>query len=91
MRATKARKGSEIVSCSFDVFRLQNMEEDRAQANIAEAVNAELEVPKAEPPKQPSKRFIGRRAAAQRAAKLDSSNSTIEGSDAIQGNILFLE
>ena len=67
------------------------MEEDRAQANIADAVNAELEVPKAESPKQPSKRFIGRRAAAQRAAKNDSSNSTIEDTGAIQGKILSLE
>lgn len=55
------------------------------QTNLGEAVHAELEPDRQEPPKQPKKRFIGRKAAAERAEENSSSNGTIEGSGAIQG------
>ncbi|KAI4122560.1 MAG: hypothetical protein LQ347_006463 [Umbilicaria vellea] len=62
------------------------MEEDRAQTNIAEAINVELEASPVEVTKQPKKRFIGRRAAAERAGKHGDPNSTIEDSGAIQAS-----
>ncbi|SLM37209.1 diphthamide biosynthesis protein 1 [Lasallia pustulata] len=60
------------------------MEDDRAQTNIAEGISVETEAPAVEATKQPKKRFIGRRAAAERAAKNVDPNSTIEDSGAIQ-------
>ena len=61
------------------------MEEDRAQADLGEAVDAELGVEKQEKQKQPRKRFIGRKEAAERAEKRGDTNGTIEDSGAIQG------
>ena len=61
------------------------MEADRAQADLGEAVDAELSAPRSDPLKQPKKRFIGRKAAAEKAEKNGGSNGTIEDSGAIQG------
>ena len=61
------------------------MEIDRAQTDLGEAVDAELSASKTEPPRQPRKRFIGRKAAAEQAEKNGGSNGTIEDSGAIQG------
>ena len=61
------------------------METDRAQTDLGEAVNAELSASKSDAPKQPKKRFIGRKAAAEKAEKNGGSNATIEDSGAIQG------
>lgn len=61
------------------------MEEDRAQADLGEAVDAEFAAEKQEKQKQPRKRFIGRKEAAERAEKRADTNSTIEDSGAIQG------
>ncbi|TKA74743.1 Diphthamide biosynthesis protein 1 [Cryomyces minteri] len=60
------------------------MEEDRAVANLGPPVPADLNGETSTPPRQPKKRFTGRRAAAGKAgAKLDP-NATIEDSGAIQ-------
>ena len=61
------------------------MEPDRAQTDLGEAVNAELLASKPDAVKQPKKRFIGRKAAAEKAEKSGGTNGTIEDSGAIQG------
>lgn len=61
------------------------MEEDRAQADLGEAVDAELDAEKQEKQKQPKKRFIGRKEAAERAEKRADTDATIEDSGALQG------
>lgn len=58
------------------------MEADRSEADIGVAVDAEFEAQKEEKPKQPRKRFVGRRAAAE--TKGDSTGA-IEESGAVQG------
>ena len=65
---------------------LTNMEEDRAQTDLGEAVNAELGLEnQQQKQRQPRKRFIGRKEAAERAEKKGDTNGTIEDSGAIQG------
>lgn len=59
------------------------MEEDRAETNIGQAVNSELHEPTVEKPKQPKKRFVGRRTAEQ-AKKVIGANGIIEESGTIQ-------
>ena len=61
------------------------MEGDRAQADLGEAVNAELDAEKQEKQRQPKKRFIGRKEAAERAEKRADTDATIEDSRALQG------
>lgn len=61
------------------------MEDDRAQADLGEAIDAELGAEKQEKQKYPRKRFIGRKEAAERAEKRGDANGTIEDSGAIQG------
>ena len=62
------------------------METDRVQTDLGEAVDAELSASKSDSLKQPKKRFIGRKAAAELAGKNGGSNGTIEDSGAIQGS-----
>jgi len=62
------------------------MEHDREQADLGPSVPADLNGDSAPVQRQPKKRFIGRRAAAERAAaKGDASGGGIEDSSAIQG------
>lgn len=58
------------------------MEADRSEVDIGVAVDAEYEAQKEEKPRQPRKRFVGRRAAAE--TKSDSTGA-IEESGALQG------
>lgn len=63
------------------------MEEDRAQADLGIAADIEeAHAPPPSPParKQPKKRFVGRRAAANNA-KNGAGDPSIEDSGAIQG------
>lgn len=60
------------------------MEVDRSKANLGPGAGAELDVEVIEKPKQPKRRFVGRRTA-EKAEKQPSSNGTIEDSCAIQG------
>ena len=60
------------------------MEEDRNEANLGPIAAQDTDTEPSPQPKQPKKRFVGRRAA-DRAEKQPSSNSTIEDSSAIQG------
>lgn len=62
-----------------------NMEQDRQQADIS---TPELDGETIAATKQPKKRFIGRRAAAEKAAAKGDSNGGIEDSGAIQGSHL---
>lgn len=62
------------------------MEDGRAQVNLGQAIDAELQAVPEETPKQPKKRFIGRRAAAERAEQKTSANANIEESSAVQGS-----
>ena len=61
------------------------MEEDRAEANIGQAIDDKLLI-KEDVPRHPKKRFIGRRAATERAVEQGVSQGTIEDSGAIQGS-----
>lgn len=61
------------------------MEEDRAQVDLGGAVDAELGPENQQKQKQPRKRFVGRKEAAERAEKRSDTNGTIEDSGAIQG------
>ena len=61
------------------------MEGDRAQADLGVAVDAELIIENQQKQKQPRKRFIGRKEAAERAEKRSDTDGTIEDSGAIQG------
>ena len=61
------------------------MEADRAQNDLGEAINAELEANKTESLKQPKKRFIGRKAAVEKAEQHVGSNRTIEDNAVVQG------
>lgn len=61
------------------------MEEDRAQVDLGGAVDAELGLENQEKQKQPRKRFIGRKEAAERAEKRSDTDVTIEDTGAIQG------
>ncbi len=62
------------------------MEEDRAQVDIGAAVEAELSADQYEQPRQPKKRFIGRKAAAARAGAQADANGSVADSGAIQGS-----
>lgn len=62
------------------------MEQDRQQADVS---TPELDGEAIAVSKQPKKRFIGRRAAAEKAAAKGDTNAGIEDSGAIQGLHLF--
>ena len=64
-----------------------DMEQDRQQADIS---TSELDGETIAATKQPKKRFIGRRAAAEKAAAKGDTNGGIEDSGAIQGSHLLL-
>ena len=66
------------------------MEEDRARTGLHQLVDGDTESPQQEIPRVPHKRFIGRRAAAEKAGKGTDSNATIEDSGAVQGKLLTL-
>jgi hypothetical protein len=61
------------------------MEQDRQQADVS---TPELDGEAVAVSKQPKKRFIGRRAAAEKAAAKGDTNGGIEDSGAIQGSYL---
>lgn len=63
------------------------MEEDRAQADLGPPITADLDGDTAPEPRQPKKRFIGRRAATERAAAKGNGQPVggIEDSAAVQG------
>lgn len=52
---------------TFAIFLVHRMESDRAQADLGEAVVVELAADEQSKPKQPKKRYIGRKAASERA------------------------
>ena len=62
------------------------MEEDRAQVDLGVAVDVEERLEEAAAQqRQPKKRFVGRRQAAEAALK-NGPNSSVEDSGAIQGS-----
>ena len=62
------------------------MEEDRAQVDLGKATETEIDVEIREKPKQPKKRFIGRKAAAVSAERNGLPYRDVEASDAVQGS-----
>lgn len=60
------------------------MEEDRAEGNLGIAADLELQVEEVVVQRQPKKRFVGRRQAAENALNGPDASS-IEDSGAIQG------
>ena len=61
------------------------MESDRAEVGLGEAVDAELAVDQRQQTRQPKKRFIGRKEAAERAERVGDTSRTIEDSGTVQG------
>ena len=61
------------------------MEQDRADADVGKAVEAEIAASAQDAERTPKKRFIGRRVTAGKNEKDNSVNGTIEDSSAIQG------
>lgn len=61
------------------------MEDDRARVDVGDGINAELRAEKQEHSKQPTRRFIGRKAAAASAEKKAEANGSIENGTAVQG------
>ena len=61
-----------------------SMEDDRAQIDFGKAVDTEMDLEIREKQKQPKKRFIGRKAAAEIAGRRSRSTRTIEDSNAVQ-------
>lgn len=64
---------------------IDHMEEDRAETNLGESANFEELLPKEEKPKQPKKRFVGRKTADNAGKTNGDAAGTIEISGAIQG------
>ncbi len=64
------------------------MEEDRAEINLGDSVDGGLAISEESKPKQPKKRFVGRKTA-EKSENVEKSNGglngTIEDSGAIQG------
>jgi 2-(3-amino-3-carboxypropyl)histidine synthase len=60
------------------------MEEDRLSTNIGPDTTQDLETEITSPPKQPKRRFVGRKAA-EKAASSVTTDGNIEESSAIQG------
>lgn len=63
------------------------MEEDRAQVDLGVAVDIEEKLEESAAKRQPKKRFVGRRQAAETASK--NGSAEVEDSGAIQGCSLF--
>lgn len=63
------------------------MEVDRANADVGQSILLELKIEEDEKQKQPRKRFIGRKAAAEKAGQNEGATRTIENSGALQGLI----
>ncbi len=62
------------------------MEADRVEVDLGIAADIELAAEDTPPvPRQPKKRFVGRRQAAENAAKGSDESAAIEDSSAIQG------
>ena len=61
------------------------MEQDRSETNLGATANSDPEAPGQTTTKQPKRRFVGRRTAAEEAAQKPDSNKTIEDAEAIQG------
>ncbi|KAL8974133.1 MAG: hypothetical protein Q9197_001617 [Variospora fuerteventurae] len=60
------------------------MEEDRARVDVGIAIDAELQAVKQEQPKQPAKRFVGRKTAAANVQKKTEANNQIENDTTLQ-------
>jgi hypothetical protein len=63
------------------------MEEDRAEVDLGVAVDIEERLEEEEAQRQPKKRFVGRRQAAEAALK-NGSTASVEDSGAIQGKTI---
>jgi 2-(3-amino-3-carboxypropyl)histidine synthase len=61
------------------------MEDDRAQVDLGIAVDVEERQEETAAQRQPKKRFVGRRQAAEAAASKDGPSSSVENSGAVQG------
>ena len=62
------------------------MESDRAQVDLGEAVDAELAIEQKQQIRQPKRRFVGRKEAAEGAEQSGDSSQTVEDSGTLQGN-----
>ncbi|KAI4263157.1 MAG: hypothetical protein L6R35_007354, partial [Caloplaca aegaea] len=60
------------------------MEEDRARVDVGVAIDAELQAVKQELPKQPARRFVGRKTAAANVQKKAEANDQIENDTTVQ-------
>ncbi len=80
-------EGQDFESQLFLVAQTQQfhrMEEDRAEVDLGVAVDIEEKLEEAAAQRQPKKRFVGRRQAAEAASK-NAANASVQESGAIQG------
>lgn len=61
------------------------MEDDRAATNLGPGVDEDISEEPATVPKQPRRRFVGRKAAENANGQKTDANANIEDSSAIQG------
>lgn len=66
------------------------MEEDRAQVDLGIAADIEAAETPEPVARQPKKRFVGRRTAAEATSRSSPNNDSIEDSKAIQGKTISL-
>ena len=66
-------------------FLKRAMEEDRAEADVGPVIDPVVPGAKQETPRQPSRRFVGRKTAAASAHQRAETNGHIESSTAVQG------
>lgn len=63
------------------------MDEKRIQASVKNDATSELSARVEDRPREPRKRFVGRRTAAERVSTKSDSNSTIEETGVMKGEI----
>lgn len=61
------------------------MESDRAKVDVAQTMDAEVAAEKPQQARQPKRRFVGRKEAAELAERHGKASQTIEDSGALQG------
>ena len=73
------------LSDTLEPKTLRNMETDRAATNLGPEVDAGISEEPAAVPKQPKRRFVGRKTAEKTGEQQADPNANIEDSSAIQG------
>jgi 2-(3-amino-3-carboxypropyl)histidine synthase len=62
------------------------MEEDRNETNLGPTADQDIVPELTQAPKEPRRRFVGRKTAAKAQEELGENNTNIESSSQVQGN-----